>query len=92
MSDSAAIAGYVSLVAAAYLAIVAGVALRILPLPALLGVLTVPMARNAFKVLRRHHAFPYRLIPANATTIFIHLFTGVLLAIGYVLAGISERL
>jgi hypothetical protein len=50
------------------------------------------MARNAFKVLRRHHAFPYRLIPANATTIFIHLFTGVLLAIGYVLAGIAERL
>ncbi len=78
--------GYAVLMAAAYLAILAGVAVGGLPLPTLLGLLTVPMAWRAFQGLRRHHAYPYRLIPANATTIFAHLFTGLLMFLGYVVA------
>jgi len=59
-----------------------------MPAATLLGLLTVPMAVRAFSMLRRHHAYPYRLIPANATTVFLHFFTGLLLIAGYVLGGI----
>jgi 1,4-dihydroxy-2-naphthoate octaprenyltransferase len=92
MTDSAAIAGYVILVAGAYASIAVGVALRVLPSPILVGLLTAPMAWKAIKVLRRHHAYPYRLIPANATTVFTHLLTGMLLFFGYVIAGFGRFL
>jgi len=86
MSPAASITGYGVLMAAAYTAIVAGVVAGGLPLPTLLGLLTIPMAWRAFKQLRRHHAYAYRLIPANATTIFAHLFTGLLMFVGIVVA------
>jgi 1,4-dihydroxy-2-naphthoate octaprenyltransferase len=86
LTPAMSINGYGVLMAAAYLAIVAGVAVGGLPVPSLLGLLTVPMAWRAFQGLRRHHAYPYRLIPANATTIFAHLFTGLLMFVGYVVA------
>ncbi len=84
----AAINGYLLMVLAAYAIIVIGVIARVMPVATLLGLLTIPMARNAFNTLRRHHAYPYRLIPANATTIFVHLLTGLLLFAGYVIGGI----
>jgi 1,4-dihydroxy-2-naphthoate octaprenyltransferase len=86
MSSDATVTGYAVLMAASYLTIAVGVAIRALPLPALLGLLTIPMAWSAFKTLRRHHGYPYRLIPANATTVFAHLYTGLLMFVGYVLA------
>jgi 1,4-dihydroxy-2-naphthoate octaprenyltransferase len=86
MSQDATVNGYAVLMVAAYLAIVVGVAVRALPLATLLGLLTIPMAWNAHKSLRRHHAYPYRLIPANATTVFAHLYTGLLMFAGYVVA------
>lgn len=92
MTPQATIVGYAALVGAAYLAILAGVVLGALPLATLLGLLTIPMAWNALKTLRRHHAFPYRLIPANATTIFAHLLTGLLIFVGYVLATVVPAL
>lgn len=92
MSPPTSIVGYAVLMASAYLAIVAGVALGALPLPTLLGLLTLPMAWNALKTLRRHHAYPYRLIPANATTIFAHLLTGLLIFLGYVVATLLPAL
>jgi 1,4-dihydroxy-2-naphthoate octaprenyltransferase len=86
LPTSLAVIGYAVLVAAAYLSILLGVVTGLLPLPALLGLMTLPMAWSAFKKLRRHHAFPYRLIPANATTIFTHLVSGLLLSVGYLVA------
>ena len=84
--------GYAVIVGAAYSSIVLGVLLSELPALALLALLTLPMAWKAFKVLRRHHSFPYRLLPANATTIFNHLLTGMLLMLCYTIAGFSRFL
>ncbi|GMR09520.1 MAG: hypothetical protein BMS9Abin28_0339 [Anaerolineae bacterium] len=92
MSPDTAVTGYAVLIAAAYLTIVMGAALGIMPLATLIGLLTIPMAWSAFKTLRRHHGFPYRLIPANAYTVFLHFFTGLLLAAGYFVAGLIPRL
>ncbi len=86
LDPQAAVRGYAILMAAAYLAIVIPAALGSLPVPTVLGLLTAPMAWKAYRMLQRHHAFAYRLIPANATTIFTHLYTGLLLAGGYVIA------
>jgi 1,4-dihydroxy-2-naphthoate octaprenyltransferase len=87
-----AIVGYGLLVGAAYLTILVGVILRVLPIPALLALLTIPAAWKALQVLRRFHSHPYRLIPANAGTIFTHLQTGMLLFFGYVIAGFGRFL
>ncbi|MFV1858932.1 MAG: 1,4-dihydroxy-2-naphthoate octaprenyltransferase [Anaerolineales bacterium] len=92
MSTDAAVTGYAVLITAAYLTIVLGAALGIMPLATLIGLLTIPMAWSAFKTLRRHHGFPYRLIPANANTVFLHFFTGLLLAAGYFVAGLIPSL
>jgi 1,4-dihydroxy-2-naphthoate octaprenyltransferase len=81
-----AIFSYAALVGGAYLVIVLGVLLNQFPIATLLGLLTIPMAWSAYKKLRRHHAYPYRLIPANASTIFTHLLTGLLMFAGYVIS------
>jgi 1,4-dihydroxy-2-naphthoate octaprenyltransferase len=88
LSSPASITGYLVIVLAAYAIIVAGVIARVMPVATLLGLLTLPMALNAFKTLQRNFAYPYRLIPANATTIFLHLLTGLLLFAGYVVGGL----
>jgi 1,4-dihydroxy-2-naphthoate octaprenyltransferase len=88
----AAVIGYGVLVGAAYLAIVAGVVFRVLSVPALLALLTMPAAWKAYNLLRQYHSLPYRLIPANAGTIFTHLTTGMLLFFGYVIAGFGRFL
>ena len=92
ISPDISIAGYAVLMGAAYVFILVGVALGVMPIATLLGLLTIPMAWNAFKTLRRHHGYPYRLIPANATTVFVHLFTGLLIVAGYFVAGLVQRL
>ena len=92
MSPQASVTGYAVLMGAAYLSIVVGVAIGLMPVATLIGLLTIPMAWNAFKTLRRHHAYPYRLIPANATTVFAHFFTGLLVVAGYFVAGLITRI
>ena len=92
VSPEVSITGYAILIGAAYLSILVGVALGVMPVATLLGLLTIPMVWRAYKALRRHHAYAYRLIPANATTVFAHLYTGLLLTAGYVVTGVIARL
>jgi 1,4-dihydroxy-2-naphthoate octaprenyltransferase len=93
LPDRAAVLGYHALLTLAYVCILAGV---IVPNPAthrpyfpvytLAALLTVPLAIKASIVLNRNYRFPYRLVPANAFTILIHLTTGLLFFAGYVAA------
>ncbi len=83
-----AIRGYQFLIAAVYLIVLAGVVLGILPWPTLIALGTLPLAWRAVQGLRRYHSHPYRLIPSNANTVFAHLYTGLLLFAGYVVAGL----
>lgn len=87
-----AVIGYGLLVGMAYLVILVGVLLDVLALPSLFALLTLPAAWRAYRLLQRYHSFPYRLIPANEGTIFTHLTTGMLLFLGYVLAGFGRIL
>ncbi len=68
--------------AGAYLSILAGIGLGILPWPALLGLLTVPLALVAWQGARRHHANIPALIPAMGQNVLVNLATPLLVALG----------
>jgi 1,4-dihydroxy-2-naphthoate octaprenyltransferase len=80
--------GYVAIMAVTFLSIIAGAALQIMPLYTLIALLMLPKAIGAIKVARVHHSDSQKLVPANASTIAVHLMTGLLLSIGYVIAAI----
>ena len=77
---------YILMVAGAYVSILAGTALGVLPPTALLGMLTIPLAWQATRRMRRFHSNTAQLVPALGATIQLHLSTGVLLCLGYVIA------
>lgn len=84
LSPRRAVDGYAALLALAY-ASIAAAAVLFRAWPVLLALLTAPLAVRAWLLLRRHHAQPYELLPANAATLAVHLATGLLLLGGIVL-------
>jgi 1,4-dihydroxy-2-naphthoate octaprenyltransferase len=90
LSPEAAIQGYLALTLGTYALILAGVVAGIMPAATLVGLLTLPMVFRAYNMLRQNHAHPYRLIPANAATVMLHLFTGLLLTLGFLVSGLVQ--
>lgn len=89
-----ALPGYPLLVGTAYSLIIIGALTdplgyaALMPWSALLAVVTLPLFVQAWQRLQRDFDRPYRLIPANGQTIMLHLFTGLLLCVGYLAAGL----
>ena len=79
--------GFSALIAAAYLSLVGGVIAGMLPLAALLGLLTLPLAGRAALHARRHHSSPFDLAPANAMTAIGHLSLGLALTLAFAWQG-----
>lgn len=75
------------LVILSYAPIVIGVGARLIPPAALLGLGSLPLAIGAAARARWAYGSPKELAPANARTILAHMFTGLLLSFGYLLAG-----
>jgi 1,4-dihydroxy-2-naphthoate octaprenyltransferase len=82
-------AGYAMGVAAAYVCIIAEVVAGVTPAWTLLALATLPLARRVWEGLRAHYGDPYALMPAMQSNILLHLLTGLLLVIGYVIAVVS---
>ncbi|MEY2478761.1 MAG: 1,4-dihydroxy-2-naphthoate polyprenyltransferase, partial [Actinomycetota bacterium] len=82
------IAGYAVGAALAYVLVVVGVVLTVMPVWTLLALLTVPMARSVHRGLQRHYDRPYDLMAAMQTNITLHLVTGLLLVAGYVISNV----
>jgi len=78
---------YAILMFSTYAVIVLGVSLSLMPILTLLSFLTAPLAIRAVYVARRNYEDPRKFIPANAGTILVHLFIGLLLCIAYVITG-----
>ncbi len=91
-SKAAVIAGYRTAVVAAYVILVAGVAARILPIPALLALLTVPLAMRVSRGLEPNYDNPYGLMAVMGVNIKVHLYAGLLLLAGYLVALILGAL
>jgi len=83
---------YGLLLAATYLSLPVGVLWGKVTPFALLGLATAPQALQAYRVARVHYDHPRELVPANATTVRIHLWTGLLVALGYVVQGVADLL
>ncbi len=84
-SPRAIVTGYNVAAAAAYVAVVAGVVLGILPVPALLMLLTIPLARQVSAGLMPNYDNPYGLMAFMGVNVRLHLFAGVLLLVAYVI-------
>lgn len=74
------------MVLSAYLPVIIGTAVGLMPRTSLLALVTLPLALKAIDVARRNFASPKALTPANALTILCHALTGALLALAYRIA------
>jgi 1,4-dihydroxy-2-naphthoate octaprenyltransferase len=84
--------GYRAAVIAAYVVLVAGVALGILPVPALLMLLTIPLAIQVSRGLTPNYDNPYGLMSIMGVNIQLHLRAGLLLLLAYVVVLIVGSL
>jgi len=83
MGKEKAVKGFVLLMLLTYLTIVVGVVTELLPPITLISLLTLPLALKAIKVAQVNYNDSAKLVPANASTIMNHLFTGLLLTIAF---------
>jgi 1,4-dihydroxy-2-naphthoate polyprenyltransferase len=86
LPKNAIIAGYVISVAAAFVLIAAGGLTEIMPRWTLIALLALPLAYKVFVGLRQHYESPYELMATMGQNIQLHLVTGLLLILGYLLA------
>jgi 2-carboxy-1,4-naphthoquinone phytyltransferase len=82
----------VAAVGLAYAVIAVGAVAGVLPRPTLLALATIPLALRVARGLRAHYDSPYELMPSMGTNIQLHLFTGLLLFLGYLAAIAAHRL
>ncbi len=78
---------YPWILAIVYIIIMIGIIFGMLPYTMLIVFLTVPLAINAVKGMKTMYSKVFELIPVNITTINLHLFTGLLISIGFIIAG-----
>jgi 1,4-dihydroxy-2-naphthoate octaprenyltransferase len=84
-SRSAVIGGYNAAVVAAYVAVVVAVIAGVLPVPALLMLLTIPLARRVSGGLEPNYDNPYGLMAFMGVNVRLHLAAGALLLVAYVI-------
>jgi 1,4-dihydroxy-2-naphthoate polyprenyltransferase len=86
LSKQAIVNGYAAAVALAFGLIVVFAVAGWIVRPALIAVAAAPLALPVYRALRDHYEEPYTLMPAMAKNIQLHLATGVLLILGYLVA------
>jgi len=80
-----AVPGYIAIIVAVYLSILAGVLANLLPWPTLLAFLSLPLAYKGVQGIRRFYDEVPRLVPTCAITIQMHMVTALLFTLGYVI-------
>ena len=88
-SKKTIIAGYALSAAAAFALILVGAVTDITPIWTLLALLAAPLAWSVYKGLQAYYESPYELMATMGKNIQLHLFTGLLLIIGYVIAVVA---
>ncbi|MFQ5910228.1 MAG: hypothetical protein ACE5IJ_05840, partial [Thermoplasmata archaeon] len=81
---------YYHLVALAYVSVLVGMVLGLLPLEALVAYVTLPVATRSVIVATRHYDDTLPLAPANAGTIMLHFVFGIVLILSY--AAVASNL
>jgi 1,4-dihydroxy-2-naphthoate polyprenyltransferase len=86
LPKKAIVTGYAVSVITAYALIAIGAITGIMPVWTLLALLTVPLALKVQKALTSHYESPYELMDGMGKNIMLHLFSGLALVVGYVIA------
>jgi 1,4-dihydroxy-2-naphthoate octaprenyltransferase len=86
LSKETVINGYAAAVALAFAMIVVFAAAGWIVRPAIIAVLAAPLAVPVYRALKEHYDNPYALMPAMGKNIQLHLATGLLLILGYLIA------
>lgn len=71
---------------AAFVLVVAGVAAGIMPWPTLIALLAMPLVFQVYRGIEQHYNSPYTLMAYMGTNVKLHLYTGLLLLAGYLVA------
>jgi 1,4-dihydroxy-2-naphthoate octaprenyltransferase len=85
-SKTVIVRAYEAAVVLAFGLIVLFVAVGVTPWPTLIALLAAPLALPVRRALWDHYDSPYALMPAMGKNIQLHLATGMLLILGYVIA------
>lgn len=83
--------GYLAMMSGVYVSLGLSVLGGILPFSTLIGFVTLPLAVKAIKYALKHHSSSFDLVPANVATIICHLFTSLLLSLGYLMEGFGVK-
>jgi 1,4-dihydroxy-2-naphthoate octaprenyltransferase len=92
LSKEAVIAAYVGAVAVAFGLIAGGAIAGVIVRPAILALLAAPLATQVYRGLRDHYESPYQLMPFMGKGVQLHLATGLLLLVGYLIAIVASHL
>jgi 1,4-dihydroxy-2-naphthoate octaprenyltransferase len=85
LSRPAVINLYLIAAVAAFAIIVGGVGAGLLPVPALIALLAIPLVRRVYDGLQQYYESPYGLMAVMAVNIRVHLYVGVLLFAAYLI-------
>jgi 1,4-dihydroxy-2-naphthoate octaprenyltransferase len=88
----AVIAGYAASVAMAFGLILFGSVFGVIPRPAILALAAIPLALPVYRGLESFYESPYALMPTMAKNIQVHLATGLLMVVGYVVAIVASHI
>jgi 1,4-dihydroxy-2-naphthoate octaprenyltransferase len=91
-SKRAIVGGYRASTATAFALIAIGAVTLLLPIWSLAALITIPMAIGIARALERYYDSPYELMSHLGTNVQLHLYTGLLLVGGYVLADLIAHL
>lgn len=80
---------YAGMMYATYAAILVAVLFRIIPVYTLIALATLPLTVKSVSNARQFHSTSLQLAPSNALTIVVHMFTGILLLLGYLLSAFA---
>jgi 1,4-dihydroxy-2-naphthoate octaprenyltransferase len=86
MGQRGVVSGFVYSMVIVYGVIIIGAFTRIMPLTALIALLTVPIALKVQGLIRSNLGNPYGLIPAMSLNIRLYVFTASLLIVGYLVS------
>ena len=89
-SRESVVTGYRMAIVAAYGVLIAGVAGGLLPIPALLMLLTLPLAIQVERGLRPNYDNPYGLMAVMGVNIKLHLVVGMALLAAYLVVLVVE--
>jgi 1,4-dihydroxy-2-naphthoate polyprenyltransferase len=89
-SKEAVVRGYELAVVVTFALIVVFAVTDLIVRPTLIALLAAPLALPVVRALRESYDQPYALMPAMGKNIQLHLVTGLLLVVGYVIAIVAD--